>query len=310
MDLRQLRYFSAVVEEGSVTGAARRLQMTQPPLTTQLHALEAELDCRLFTHEGRRLHLTEAGQTLYARARTILGLCDAAQEEMAGFQAGTAGTLRLGVVSSVRGPLLQGWLQRYAAQYPAVRYDICGDNTYQQLAHIQEGQRDLAVVRTPFSAASLTVLPLRHESMLAVGGDNWFAADVGTITLDALSMLPLIVYRRWQDVLRARLETVGRAPQLRCCCDDAQTTLNLALGGLGVGLIPASAAPAERPAGVRFCTVADEGLTTDIVAVCRTPALLAQNARLFWEMLAGESLQKEKIRLSGPANGPQSPLHK
>ena len=99
MELRQLRYFSAVVEEGTVTGAARRLNMTQPPLTAQLHALEEELGCTLFRREGRRLRLTDAGQTFYQRACTILGMCNATAAEMEHFQEGTAGTLRIGVVS-------------------------------------------------------------------------------------------------------------------------------------------------------------------------------------------------------------------
>ena len=62
MELRQLRYFVAVVEEGTVTGAARRLRLSQPPLTMQLHSLEEELGCALFEREGRRLRLTEAGR--------------------------------------------------------------------------------------------------------------------------------------------------------------------------------------------------------------------------------------------------------
>ena len=64
MDIRQLRYFTAIVEEGTLTGAARRLNMTQPPLTAQLKLLEDELKCPLFTRDGKRLHLTEAGLTI------------------------------------------------------------------------------------------------------------------------------------------------------------------------------------------------------------------------------------------------------
>ncbi len=89
MEIRQLRYFTAIVEEGTVIGAARRLNMTQPPLTAQLHSLEEELGCLLFRHEGRRLHLTEAGHTFYQRASTILGMCNATAAEMDNFRAGT-----------------------------------------------------------------------------------------------------------------------------------------------------------------------------------------------------------------------------
>ena len=81
MELRQLKYFIAVVEEGTVSGAARALHMSQPPLTAQMHALEAELGCALFEHAGRRLRITEAGRALYARARAIAALCEGANAE-------------------------------------------------------------------------------------------------------------------------------------------------------------------------------------------------------------------------------------
>ena len=118
MDIRQLRYFTAIVEgyftaiveEGTLTGAARRLNMTQPPLTAQLKLLEEELKCPLFTRDGKRLHLTEAGHHFYERAQRILGMCDAAVTEMADFQEGAAGTLRIGVISSVKDQLFPRWI--------------------------------------------------------------------------------------------------------------------------------------------------------------------------------------------------------
>ena len=168
MELRQLRYFVAVVEEGTVTGAARRLRLSQPPLTMQLHSLEEELGCALFEREGRRLRLTEAGRAFYQRAKTILGLCGAAAAEMADHSAGRMGTLRLGAISSVHGPLLLRWLEAYARRYPEVRLDLHNADTYQQLELIRTGQIDVALVRTPFSAPELAQLPLAAERMLAV----------------------------------------------------------------------------------------------------------------------------------------------
>ena len=102
MELRQLRYFVTVVEEKTVTAAARKLNMTQPPLTTQLKLLEKELGCPLFAREGRRLTLTDAGRHFYQRACGILGMCESAAAQMRDFHQGVAGTLRIGVVSSVQ----------------------------------------------------------------------------------------------------------------------------------------------------------------------------------------------------------------
>ena len=101
MEIRQLIYFVTAVEEKTVTAAAEKLHMTQPPLTMQLHALEEELGCKLFRREGRTLCLTDAGQHMYRRATGILALCDDARREMSDYRLGTAGVLRIGVISSV-----------------------------------------------------------------------------------------------------------------------------------------------------------------------------------------------------------------
>lgn len=286
MEIRQLHYFTMVVEEGTVTGAARRLNMTQPPLTAQLHALEAELDCQLFDREGRRLRLTEAGQIFYQRARTILGLCDAAVSNMADYRQGTVGTLRFGAVSSVRTTVFLGWLSSFAVQHPGVRYDLSCANTYQLIERLQAGEIDVTVVRTPFSALGLKVLPLQREQMMAVGKAGFFTDSRGkTVSLSALAKKPLIFYRRWEDVLRARFEAEGCTMRIFCRNDDAQTTLALAESGLGVGILPASALPEQENQRLTVRTVDDAALTTEIAAVYREPKLLPQCARLFLNFL-------------------------
>lgn len=297
MELRQLRYFAAVVEEGTVTGAARRLNMTQPPLTAQLHSLEAELGCQLFAHEGRRLHLTEAGHILYERTCTILGLCNATVAEMEDFHAGTAGTLRLGVVSSVQGTLFPKWLKQFASHYPQVQYDLHSANTYRLLELLRAGGLELAIVRTPFSAPDLEVQYLQKEYLTAVGTAGFFEDIPGQIiTLEQLIQKPLILYRRWENIVRTHFESIGAIPCIRCCNDDAQTTLALAGHGMGIGLLPPSALGYPDPETAlapelsrtsyrgllirRFDTPA---FSTQIAIVCRSRKRLSRAAQLFWD---------------------------
>lgn len=286
MEIRQLRYFTAIVEEGTVTGAAKRLNMTQPPLTAQLHALESELGCQLFERNGRRLRLTEAGRMFNRRARTILGLCDAAANDMADYRQGMVGTLRLGIVSSVRTTALFKWMKGFAKRYPAVRYDLSSANTYQLIDQMQYGQLDAAIVRTPFSAPGLKSLPLRREKMLAVGNTAFFSDSPGReISLPALAKKPLILYRRWENVLRNRFEVAGCVLRVFCLNDDAQMTLALAENGLGVGILPASALSLENTPHLETRTVDDAGLTTEIVAMYRDQKLLPQCTRCFLQYL-------------------------
>src|SRR5258707_14712585 len=80
MDLRQIRYFIAVAEEGRIAWAAERLGMQQPPLSQQIKALELELDVQLFRRKARGVELTEAGRAFLGNARTILAQLDHAWE--------------------------------------------------------------------------------------------------------------------------------------------------------------------------------------------------------------------------------------
>lgn len=288
MEIRQLRYFTAVVEEGTVIGAARRLNMTQPPLTAQLHNLEEELGCVLFKHEGRRLHLTEAGHTFYQRACTILGMCNATAAEMEQFGTGNAGTLRIGVISSVQGTLFMEWIAGFAAVHPQIRYELYSANTYQLLEQLRMDQIDLAIVRTPFSAPEAESLTLGKEPMMAVGLPSYFQ-DIpdGTtcISLSELREKPLILYRRWERILLSRFEAAGCTPQIRCCNDDSQTTLAFAKKGLGIGILPASGIYQMKEPSLTVMELDDKALTTEIALLCRNKEQLPQVARLFWEMM-------------------------
>ena len=103
MDLKQLSYFVKIVEEGSISGAAKKLFMSQPPLSSQMKLLETELDCTLFERGSRTIRLTEAGETLYNYSRSLLQLSNVAKQETMNAARHFNGVLRIGIVSSLIG---------------------------------------------------------------------------------------------------------------------------------------------------------------------------------------------------------------
>lgn len=288
MDIKQLHYFTTVVEEKTVTAAAEKLHMTQPPLTMQLHALESELGCKLFERKGRTLSLTDAGQHMYRRALEIIGMCDNAQREMKDYRNGTVGTLRIGVISSVQGTLFTKILKEYHDRYPNIKISVFSANTYQLLEKLQNREIDTAITRTPFSAAKLHAEYIRTEEILAIGKSDFFgkAAAGGTdITLAELARLPLIIYRRWQKVIESVFESAGLSPNICCVNDDARMTLLLALNGLGVGLLHPSAIPSEYGGDISVMRLPEKALTSRIALVCADKDSLPEPAALFHRLV-------------------------
>ena len=298
MELKQLSHFVTVVKEGTISGAARKLNLSQPPLSTQMKQLEDEFGCVLFERGSRKIQLTEAGQLLYDRAVTMLELSEATRRELLDYNSGLTGALRLGVVSSVGSSLLPLWAAAFHQAYPDIRFELFEANTYQLLEQLRSNLLELAIVRTPFHAEGFVCTSLCEEPMLAVGSETFFPEKTvvpsdsgcfdGCITLEALSRLPLIVYRRWETPLHDAFTREGLSPSYFCLNDDARTSVRWADAGLGVGIVPASSQPLLQNPHTKVYKISDSRLFTSISVIHNKNAYLSTIARMFLKHLITE----------------------
>lgn len=285
MDLKQLSYFVKIVEEGSISGAAKKLFMSQPPLSSQMKLLEAELDCTLFERGSRTIRLTEAGETLYNYSRSLLQLSNVAKQETMNAARHFNGVLRIGIVSSLIGSDALGWLCGFSKQYPGIHYEINEADTYHLLSQFETNAIHLALLRTPFHTDSLTCKKLFTDSLVAVGQESFFADNRSSaITLDDLTKLPLIVYRRWEHLLRKEFEDKNLSANWFCINDDARTTLYFVEMGMGVGIIPQSAATLVQKKGIVCRPVKNCDIATDVVLAYNS-TYLPECSRAFIEYL-------------------------
>lgn len=285
MDIRQLSYFVAVVREGTVTAAANTLHMSQPPLSTQIQLLEQELGCALFDRSTRKIRLTDAGRVLFERACTILDLCTSVKSEMLDLNSGSAGTLRLGVISSLCSTVFLKWLEKFCSDHKKIKFELYEANTYQLLDKVRSNQIEIAFVRTPFTAPDLLRIPLRNEPLCALGHPGFFPDSGDMVQLAQLVGKPLLFYRRWERILTDTFLEAGLRPRIFCISDDARTIVSMAEAGFGIGVVPRSVIPFRFAVPISRRTIDCEKLHSEICAVSRRNMYLSSAARQLLEQV-------------------------
>ena len=267
MELWQLNYFAKVVEEGNISAASRKLHMSQPPLSMQIKHLEAELGTPLFLRDGRNMILTEAGSTLYRRAKALLNLADITMKEVHSIARGTRGILRLGATSSSCYSKVQEKIKTFHSQYPDISFSVYEGDSYSLVEMLHNGQLDVAFVRTPFPQSGFRCLYLNTESLIAVGDPSFFDLSQPTTTVSWLHTQPLILYRRWETLLRNEFNNKGLGLHPLCTNDDARTCLAWARSGLGIALIPGSALDTEEDRRISVRPIEDLDITSSITLI-------------------------------------------
>lgn len=284
LDIKQLSYFIAIVEEGNISRAAKKLHMAQPPLSNQLKLLEEELGVKLIERGARKISLTDVGEILYKRAKHIVELTNTTITEIDDFEKGIQGTLRLGTISSSGTALLNSRIIEFNKKYPEVKFEIHEGNTYELIELLNAGIIEVGVVRTPFNSQNFECLYLDPEPMIAVMSKNYDIGNLGNkISLKDLSDKPLIIYRRFEKILLSEFKMMEVEPDIFCVNDDARTTLLWAKSGLGIGIVPKSAVSLEFSKNIKYKIIMEESLKTKVGAIWMKERYLSTLAKSFLE---------------------------
>ena len=268
MDIKQLRYFVAIAEEGQITAAAKRLHIAQPPLSQQLKLLEIELGVKLVVRGPRHTHLTDAGEILKTRAEQILELTDATINEIDDFKKGLKGTLSLGTVSSSGALLIKNILNKFHKEYDGVKFHLQEGNTFKVIELLNRGVIEVGIVRTPFKALNCNHKCMKKEPMIAAMTKEYCLDLEGPyIALNQLVDKPLIFYRRYEQLIMETCQESGFEPEIFCKNDDARTTLMLANAGFGVAIVPKSSFDLSCNENLIYKEIKNEKLETSIVAI-------------------------------------------
>jgi DNA-binding transcriptional LysR family regulator len=262
MDLKRLRYFVAVAEELHFGRAAKKLRMTQPPLSQQIQLLEEELGMMLFHRTRRHVELTNIGKVFLAEARTLLKQSEDAVARTRRVQRGETGRLSIGWMPwSVLTPLPY-MIRAFCQRYPEVHLDVHSLSAEGQVEALHEGTIDAGFVLwtsdlgIPSHSGRLkTEIIMRPELVLVVPESHRFAGR-GPLELAELVNEPYILFKResgpvFYDYVISFYQRNGLTVNIRHEADHPSTVLGLVAAGLGITLLPFSATHA--PPGVVCC---------------------------------------------------------
>jgi len=252
MELRHIRYFIAVAEEGHVTRAAERLGMQQPPLSQQIRALERELDVQLFRRKPRGVELTDAGRALLGDARAIMAQVEHAFASTRRTARGEQGRITIGFTSSAPfHPFVPRVIRSFREAFPLIALTLEESGTTELIQDLREERVDAAFIRTPVAEpVGLRVDTLLEEAMLVALPSQHVLArsrrgDDAAVALKRLAGETFIVYRRHSgpglyDAIIAACHAAGFSPLIGQEAPRIVSTLNLVAAGLGLSIVPAS----------------------------------------------------------------------
>ena len=286
MDERRLSYFLAVVEEGSVTRAARRLHVAQPSLSQAVRGLEAELGAQLFHRVGRGLRLSAAGEAFVGPARQALRAIDEARDAITGVVELRTGRLDMAALATLAVDPMANLIGRFRELYPGIEVRVHEPESADGVrALVRDGTCELGAAHLPLTGGQLTAHPLGEQELLFVLPPESIAQGDRPLGARELARTPLVVSppgTSTRILLEQALTAVGVTPEIAVETAAREAIVPLVLAGAGAALLPA---PLAREAQRRGATVrgARPKITRSVGLVHRS-ARLSPTAAAFLEL--------------------------
>lgn len=233
-----LRAFHAVAKHGSFTRAASALHVTQPTLSGQVRELEERYHIKLFTRYGRKVRLTELGQTTFAITRKIFGHEQEVEQLFLAGRALTKGKLNVGADSPY---IITPLLASYRSRYPGVNISIQYGNSSQLLKWLNSQRCDIAILaNVPEGANRLDVVALKPDSLVAFVGHAHRWASRRTISLQEIVQEQVVLREKGshtRSIIEHAVEKAGLALSDLLEISSREGVREAVAAGMGVGIV-------------------------------------------------------------------------
>lgn len=276
MNLKQLRYFCAIVDAGSAASAAERLFVASSAISMQLTQLEAHVGGELFDRSRRPMELTPLGQFLYPRAKEMLHQMSRLDEDAQGLAGGRRGWLGIGFVRSTLFSILPRTVQRFRALYPEVQLDLVEMLTEYQPVQLRSGQIHIGLSRfvgTFDRSADLTFTHVLDDPLVVALPKGHPLARKNVLSMQDLDNQSMILYPKdVRGVFGQQLKTLLASANVRFTAAydaiEIHTALALVGAGMGLTLVGRSVTQNNR-SDIVFRSVVDLHQDTTLMAITR-----------------------------------------
>lgn len=273
MEFHQLRYFTAAAEDSSISRAAQRLHVTQPALSRQIAALEAELGIALFDRVKKRIVLTDAGRFFLPKARQIICDAETSAQQLREQFGDAPRTLRLGFLSVFLDDLVTPVMREFRQRHPKARVSLFELPPRAQLDRLRTHELDAAILGNIEDADRelFAVRRLSRNKMAAVLPEDHALAAKKTLKLAALARESFIslsdaVFPGRREFLRGICGAAGFEPQIVSEVDSLSLMIAGVASGDGVALMPEHAQKLPHT-GCVFIKLAAPVPTADLLLV-------------------------------------------
>jgi LysR family hydrogen peroxide-inducible transcriptional activator len=288
MELRQLQYFVAAADAGTISRAAERCHVTQPSLSQQIIKLEEELGVVLFDRLGRGVALTDAGRSLLPRARGILAQIEDVESNLRTDLDEGRDRLAVGAIPTMAPYLVPALVARLRTKYPECEILVREDLSRNLVEAIVDNQLDVAIMSTPIEHKIIELQVVGDEPLLVVASSEDAISTGDEVALADLRARPAVTLHEMHCLGRQITEfcTARRlARNVVCRMTQIETLLECVRLGLGVSIVPTMVAAHDDNPGRRYLRFKRNAPTRDIALAWRTRRTRSRLAREFATLL-------------------------
>lgn len=245
MDIQKLKYFIAVVENGTVSKAAKVLNMTQPPLSMLLKKFEEDIGIQLFRREGKRLFLTDSGQLVYQRGIELLASSEAILQEAREYQQAHRGNVSIGSATVANFSLIPEVIKRMNERSINISTHVKEGSTPYILEHLRFHKLDIGIIRNVYNRDDLITTELLTEPIMVALPPNHPLAGKKSVTLEELKNENFLLHHssfeyNISDTVIMECKKRGISPNIIYWGTETLPMLGMVNAGMGIAFPPKS----------------------------------------------------------------------